>query len=82
MELMRRKIKMGKNKPRRNPDKKQNNYGSDHQCSYFDGYLSDGKTAICEAGVRGAKCEGNRHNCVEQKYRLLASVEPERRPFV
>jgi hypothetical protein len=64
---------MSRNKPRHNLNKKQNSYGGDGQCSYYDGTTSSG-SIICEAGMNHPTCNGNRHNCVKEKYKLLASV--------
>lgn len=58
---------MGKGKPRHNPDKPQNKYGSwCSACDEIDGVL------YCEVpgyGKRAAKiCKGNRHNCCKVEY--------------
>lgn len=63
---------MGKGKPRHNPEKQQNKWSGDERCAYFDGYTPSG-SIICEGGVQLPKCNGNRHNCIKEKYRLLAA---------
>lgn len=61
---------MGKNKPRQNPDKKQNNMGG--FCQYYEEHKS-GHVA-CESNVGDAKvCQGNPHNCIKTLYRRAAS---------
>jgi hypothetical protein len=66
---------MGQGRPRHNPDKKQNNYGK--WCSYHE---EDSKgNQSCEAGILSPTCNGNRHNCVKEKYKLLASIAPNKR---
>ena len=60
---------MGKDKPRHNPDKAQNNYGD--WCQYAEEH--EGKI-YCEVGYGDTdSCKGNRHNCVKTKYHKLAS---------
>jgi hypothetical protein len=59
---------MGKGKPRHNPDKKQNKYGS--WCNYCDDYNGH---LLCEQGEDAKICKGNPHNCVKIKYHILAS---------
>lgn len=62
---------MGKGKPRRDPNKKQNNYGN--WCSACDEI--DGKL-YCEAmqGTNATKIyKGNPHNCVKVKYHKEAT---------
>lgn len=62
---------MGKNKPRHNPDKNQNNYGD--WCQWAEEY-ADG-SIYCEGGYGDGKiCHGNRHNCIKTKYHRLASL--------
>lgn len=61
---------MGKNKPRHNPDKKQNKMRD--FCQYFEKCAS-GHIA-CEGLVGDAKvCKGNPHNCIKTFYRRAAS---------
>lgn len=59
---------MGRNKPRHNPDKLQNNKGS--TCSYYE--FVNG-SFYCERGWDISKCCGNPHNCIKVKYQILAS---------
>lgn len=62
--------KEGCRKPRHNPDKLQNKYGS--KCQYAE---DDGKGQIsCENSFIAdtSICKGNRHNCVKIKYKKLA----------
>lgn len=60
---------MSKGKPRHNPYKKQNNYGS--ICPYYETY--DNGTSSCEALIGDTSiCKGNRHNCIKVKYKKLA----------
>ena len=61
---------MGKEKPRLNPDKKQNNYL--YPCPYFEDHNG---FYVCEGGETNAAkiCKGNPHNCVKTKYHKLAS---------
>jgi hypothetical protein len=56
---------MGKGKPRHNPDKKQNNYGS--HCSYYEENCT-----YCEALLKSTKCKGNPYNCIKSLYELAA----------
>lgn len=57
------------NKPRHNPDKAQNNYGS--VCAYYEEHANG--MALCECNYGDIKvCKGNRHNCVKVKYKKLA----------
>lgn len=61
---------MGKNKPRHNPNKQQNQYGD--WCPYADEIK--GKI-YCEGGGTyedTLTCKGNRHNCVKVKYKKFA----------
>ena len=68
---------MGKGKPRHNPKKRQNTWGSFCPlCERIE--LPDGTVILhCELFFKGAKdtltCKGNRHNCVKIKYKRLAS---------
>ena len=62
---------MSKNRPRHNPTKKQNNYGSWCDCcEEIDGKLN------CSAGapqhIVETVCKGNRHNCCKVTYRKWA----------
>lgn len=60
---------MGKGKPRHNPDKKQNNYGS--WCQYAE---LVGDKICCEGSyIYVDKCNSNPHNCIKNKYKNLAS---------
>lgn len=61
---------MGKNKPRHNPDKPQNQHGN--WCQYAE--QSQSGEIYCECGYgQGAVCKGNRHNCIKVKYRQAAT---------
>ena len=64
---------MGKGKPRHNPDKPQNKYGS--RCPYAEEMIWGG--FHCEAWLSGNPdtyvCKGNRHNCIKTLYRRQAS---------
>lgn len=61
---------MSKNKPRHDPDKKQNKMGN--FCQYYEEY-SDANVA-CEGLIGDAKvCQGNPHNCVKTFYKRAAS---------
>lgn len=60
---------MGKNRPRKYPDKPQNNYlipcprFEDHNGIYY-----------CEGGIGDARtCSGNPYNCVKTYYKRAAS---------
>lgn len=71
---------MGKNKPRHNPDKPQNN--KSFPCPYFE---SDNKgNKWCEGGFSRAAytCEGNPHNCVKAQYHRAASTKEGRRDYL
>lgn len=57
---------MGKGKPRHKPDKEQNKWGGDNTCSYYE------RPRVCEAGENAHVCNGNRHNCIKEKYLRLA----------
>ena len=60
---------MGKGKPRHNPDKPQNKYGS--SCQWLEEIqMPDGNVYLhCQqSGIRDTStriCKGNRHNCVK-----------------
>ena len=56
--------KLGKNKPRHNPDKPQNKMG--RHCSYYEGFNGQ---YWCERGWDVSKCKGNPHNCTKVKYK-------------
>lgn len=61
---------MSKNKPRHNPDKRQNRMGD--LCQYYEEYVSG--HAACEGNIGDVKvCQGNPHNCVKTLYRRTAS---------
>lgn len=61
---------MGKNKPRQNPDKKQNKMGN--FCQYYEEHASG--YVACEGLIGDAKvCKGNPHNCIKTFYRRVAS---------
>ena len=62
---------MGKNRPRRYPNKPQNN--KQNPCPRYEEY-SNGN-CYCEGGsVSDAYiCKGNPHNCVKTKYHRAAS---------
>mgnify|MGYP000285691113 CR=1 FL=1 len=57
---------MGKGKPRQNPDKKQNKYGS------FCNYYEEG-SKYCETLKDSSICSGNPHNCIKVAYKVAAS---------
>ncbi len=61
---------MGKNKPRKYPDKKQNNYSL--VCPRYESCFGD---VYCEGGDSGAAkvCKGNPHNCVKTQYHKMAA---------
>jgi len=75
-------------KKRHNPEKKQNNYGGDFECSNFD-ERQDGTEWCHDEGQAGwgewikwaqtdekgkLKCCGNRHNCFKMRQKWLASL--------
>lgn len=64
---------MGKGRPRHNPNKIQNKYGS--KCPYAEKMPNGG--IHCEAWLSGnpdtSVCKGNRHNCVKTLYHRQAS---------
>ncbi len=61
---------MGKNKPRKYPDKKQNKYGD--WCQYAEEHNG---SIICEGGYGDTNiCKGNRHNCIKVKYHQMATL--------
>lgn len=63
---------VGKNKPRHNPNKPQNNYGS--FCQWYEKYPNG--TSSCEALIGDIKkCKGNPHNCIKCKYHKLAITD-------
>ena len=80
---------MGKDKPRHNPDKPQNNYGGDYECPNYDTY-SDGREFchdhfnIWWKHTNGELiCKGNLHNCDKMKRKFLASLsDKERQRFI
>lgn len=76
-----------KNNLRKNPSKKQNNYGGDYDCYNFE--EREGKEWCHDEGNNNwnewvkwnqtdkngeLKCKGNRHNCIKLKLRWLASL--------
>ena len=64
---------MGKGKPRHNPRKPANQYGSD--CPYYEEGWESRPFAVCEAFAcdkTPPPCNGNRHNCCKVKYQLSA----------
>jgi len=66
---------MGKNKPRHNPDKKQNLIGD--FCQWYEFWQAEDKSkgGYCEGHFGDGKiCKGNPHNCVKTKYSKLASM--------
>lgn len=63
-------IIMGKNKPRHNSNKKQNEKGN--FCQYYEEYASG--CVACEGHVGDAKvCKGNPHNCIKTLYKRATS---------
>ena len=61
---------MGKNKPRKNPYKPQNNYPI--PCPRYEDYGNG--IYYCEGGIGNAhNCKGNPHNCIKTYYKRLAS---------
>ena len=67
---------MGKGKPRHNPNKKQNTYGSwCDRCEEIDSKLH------CESRtpqhIVETVCKGNRHNCCKVTYRKWAGKRQE-----
>lgn len=61
---------MSKNKPRHDPDKKQNKMGN--FCQYYEEYSN--ANVACEGLIGDAKvCQGNPHNCVKTFYKRAAS---------
>lgn len=85
-----------KNKPRKDPDKPQNNYGGDYDCYNYE--ERDGGVEWChDEGHIGwgefvkwwktkdgeLTCKGNRHNCYKQRLKWLASLsEKEREKYL
>lgn len=62
---------MGKGKPRHNPKKLQNRYGS--KCSYYEVVMGE---SYCERLLTNGNptkiCKGNRHNCCKVKFHDMA----------
>jgi len=85
-----------KNKPRKDPNKPQNNYGGDYKCEQYD--IRDGGTEWCHDERQSGwseyinwdkkehgklTCKGNRHNCYKQKLKWMASLsEKEREKYL
>lgn len=62
---------MGKGKPRHNPDKPANKYGS--RCPYWEEYITGKVGCECKSFYGDElECNGNRHNCVKVKYHQCA----------
>lgn len=60
---------MDKDKPRHNPDKKQNKMGD--FCQYYEEY--DSRHVAYEGNAGNAKvCQGNPYNCVKTFYKRAA----------
>lgn len=70
-------MRMGKGKPRHDPNKRQNRIGS--VCPWYEEIKDkDGKIILrnCEAYLSSKVieiCKGNPHNCIKVKYRYLAA---------
>lgn len=65
---------LGKGKPRRDPNKPQNKYGS--TCHLYNKECG----GWCEFHIGDTKvCKGNRHNCVKTIYRRAASRSDKRK---
>lgn len=62
---------MGKGKPRHNPNKPQNKYGSHCKLYESDGGYYCPSNLPMEEILKRCKC--NRHNCCKLKYQKLAS---------
>jgi hypothetical protein len=81
---------MRKNKPRKDLEKPQNNYGGDYCCKQYD-KREDGREWCHDEGnsnwdefIKWAKnkdgilpCKGNRHICYKLKLKWLASLSDE-----
>ena len=64
---------MAKGKPRHNPKKRANLYGS--ECPYKEYEWENEKETEkwhCEIGLDTSKCNGNRHNCCKREYQEYA----------
>ena len=76
-----------KNKPRHNPNKKQNLYGTNYECDNFDiinnkEYCHDEHNVglnefVAWWNTKNGKliCNGNRHNCIRNKLKWKASTK-------
>lgn len=70
------------------PDKKQNNYGGDYECTQYDKRISGDEWCHNEGNSNWnefiewaqnnkdgkLKCKGNRHNCMKLRQKWLASL--------
>lgn len=65
---------MGKGKPRHDPDKKQNTWGSECWFAERIPNLNGGEHIHCELGMDSLVdiCQGNPHNCKKAQYRNAA----------
>jgi len=83
---------MGKNKPRQNPDKPQNQYGGDYDCPNYDSTEHGGEFCHDEEQIGWKefvkwmkmengklRCKGNRYNCNKERLKWLASLSEEKR---
>lgn len=76
-------------KPRKYPNKPQNNYGGNYDCNQYE-INSSGKEWCHDEGYSGFDeyidwqgtdsegkllCKGNRHNCYKQKLKKAASTK-------
>jgi len=59
-------------KIRKYPDKKQNNYSE--ICPSYEGTWCHEEEGHKVIGKNKLLCEGNKHNCIKQKYKKLASI--------
>ena len=64
---------MGKGKPRKYPDKKQNLMGGWCQQCDIPAPMND-NNMNCELGYDTHICNGNPHNCIKVKYHQQASL--------
>ena len=69
---------MGKNKPRKFPNKKQNNYV--YPCPYYENINGN---YYCEGGATNSAkiCKGDQHNCIKTLYHRLASRSDKRKIY-
>jgi len=66
-----------KDKPRHNPDKRQNKAGGDGTCMWWD---KIGRGHICEMGLMWDKyCDGNPHKCKKAELKFRASLPDNRK---